>query len=203
MNLKSFGLLLGVTAGICWSASSLAAGDAAAGEQKAQTCVACHGVAGKSTNAQFPVLAGQVPGYVAEQLALFKHGKRQDPMMAGMVAGLSDEDMQDLDAYYAAQKPMQLSISEDQVDAAARGEKVYRGGYKDFEIAACMSCHGPAGHGIPPRFPRVSGQFADYMEKQLLAFKKGDRQSDVMNPIAFRLSEQQIKELSLYMSALK
>ena len=188
---------------IGWSSTTLAAGDAGAGEQKAATCVACHGVAGKSTNAQFPVIAGQVPGYIADQLKLFKNGKRNDPMMAGMVAGLSDQDMADLDAYYSAQTPMQLSISEEQMESAEKGEKVYRGGYKAFEIAACMGCHGPAGHGIPPRFPRVSGQYADYLDKQLIAFKNGSRESEVMNPIAFRLSEQQIKELSLYMSALK
>ncbi|MFT5115164.1 MAG: cytochrome c553 [Parasphingorhabdus sp.] len=203
MNLKSFSLLFGVIAGLGWNAMTIASGDAAAGEEKSQPCIACHGVAGKSAIAQFPVLAGQVPGYIASQLAEFKSGVRNDPVMAGMVATLTAEDMADLDAYYSAQDPMQLSISEDQVAEAERGEKVYRGGYRAFEIAACMGCHGPAGHGIPPRFPRVSGQHAAYLEKQLLALKKGTRVSEVMNSIAFRLSEQQIKELALYMSALK
>ena len=69
-------------------------------------------------------------------------------------------------------------------------------------VEACIGCHGPTGHGIPPRFPKVSGQHPEYLEQQLLAFKSGSRANEVMNPIAFRLSEQQIKELALYMSAL-
>ena len=202
MNLKTFGLLASVLA-LSWSGSAMSTGDAAAGEQKSASCMACHGPQGNSANPQFPVLAGQVPGYIAAQLAEFKNGKRASALMAPLAANLSDQDMTDLDAYYAAQTPAGLAISEDQVDAAERGEKLYRGGYKDFSIAACMSCHGPAGHGIPPRFPRVSGQHAAYLEQQLLALKNGTRQSEVMNPIAFRMSEQQIREVSLYMSALK
>ncbi len=119
-----------------------------------------------------------------------------------MVVALTKQDMANLDAYYSAQQPQPLSITEDQVESAKRGEKVYRGGYRPFSIAACMSCHGPADYGIPPRFARLSGQRAAYLEKQLLASKSGARQDEVMHPIAFRLSEAQIKELALFVSAL-
>jgi cytochrome c553 len=203
MSLKLTGAVFGLVAMLAVSNSGFAMGDAAAGEQKAQMCVACHGVAGDNTNPQFPVLAGQVPGYIENQLQAFKVGTRENAIMMGQSVGLSDQDMADIDAYYSAQSATPKSISADQVETAMLGEKVYRGGYRPFSIAACMSCHGPAGHGIPPRFPKVSGQHAAYLEQQLLAFKRGSRVNDVMNPIAFKLSEAQIRELSLYMSALK
>jgi cytochrome c553 len=203
MNFKTIAAGFTIVTGLLLNGTVFAAGDAAKGEAKSAVCASCHGVGGNNTNAQFPVLAGQVPGYIASQLQRFKSGVRKEPIMAGQSAPLSDQDMADLDAYYAAQKPTGLSVTEDQVKMAMAGEKIYRGGYRPFDISACMSCHGPAGHGIPPRFPRVSGQHADYLEKQLLAFKSGDRSDDIMNPIAFRLSEAQIKELALYMSALK
>jgi len=203
MNLKTIGRGLGLVAALTLSAPVFAAGDAAKGEAKAAVCAGCHGMDGNSVTPQFPVIAGQVPGYIAQQLKAFKSGVRNDPVMLGQVAALTDEDMANLDAFYSAQTPKTLGITEEQQEMAAAGGKVYRGGYRPFSIAACMGCHGPAGHGIPPRYPRLSGQHAVYLEKQLLAFKSGTRTSEEMNPIAFRLSEAQIKELSLYMSALK
>ena len=202
MKLKSLSILLGMVAGLIASAQGFARGDAEAGATKVVTCVACHGQDGISASAEFPSLAGQVPGYIEQQLRLYKSGERQNAIMAGMGAALSEQDMSDMDAYYSALEPPVLSLSEDQEEEARRGEKIYRGGYRPFSIAACMACHGPGGHGIPPTYPRVSGQHADYLEVQLLAFKSGARQHDIMNPIAFRLSEAQIRELALYMSAL-
>lgn len=194
-------------AAFCWfslsGAGVSAAGDAVAGEKLANgTCLACHGEAGNSTIPENPVLAGQVPGYIAAQLAAFKSGERENAVMLGMAASLSEQDMQDLDAYYAAQKPVARGVSEEQQELAMEGGRIYRGGYQPMQIAACMSCHGPAGHGIPPTFPRVSGQHPEYLEQQLLALKKGVRKNDIMNPIAFRLSEEQIKALSLFMAGI-
>jgi cytochrome c553 len=180
-----------------------AGGDVKAGEQKAQACAACHGPNGASQNAQFPNLAGQVPGYVAKQLALFKSGERANDVMKGLAAPLSEQDMADLDAYFAAQKPAMRNVPEDQAEIAMLGQDIYRGGYEPLGVAPCISCHGPAGHGIPPRFPRVSGQYAEYLEQQLMLFKSGERANDVMEPIAFRLSVPQIKQLALYMSGLQ
>jgi len=101
-----------------------------------------------------------------------------------------------------SQPPNKGSITPDQEEAALAGGQIYRAGYEPYKIAACMSCHGPSGHGIPPNFPRVSGQSAKYLEAQLLAFKSGQRQDPIMNPVAFALSEEQIRQLSLYMSAI-
>ncbi len=186
-------------------ASSFAAGDVKRGEEKSKACVACHGPDGNSTAPTFPKIAGQVPGYIADQLARFKSGERESAMMAGIAQPLSEEDMVDLDAYYAVQAPSPGSIPEDERELAQEGARLYRGGYAQRQIAACMSCHGPNGHGVPPNFPRVAGQFREYAEQQLLAFKAGKRAShlDIMNQIAFLMSERQIKAVSAYMHALE
>lgn len=177
-------------------------GDAGAGEQKSATCVACHGADGNSPLDQFPKIAGQVPGYIAAQLAMFKSQQRDNAIMLGMVGALNEQDMADIDAYYSSQAMSGISISTDQEAMARAGEAIFRGGYAEYSIPACMSCHGPAGAGIMPNFPRLAGQHAAYIEAQLLAFKSGTRVNPIMQGIAFPLSEQQIKELALYISAL-
>ncbi len=191
--------------GWAMSASTLATtaeGDVEAGRAASATCVACHGADGNSPTEQFPNLAGQVPGYIAAQLAKFKSGERESAVMAGMIAPLTEADMANLDAYYSSLAGKKGAITPAQEEAALAGGKIYRGGFKPYAIAACMGCHGPSGHGIPPAFPRISGQPAAYIEAQLLAFKSGARVDPVMNPIAFPLSAQQIRELALYISAL-
>ena len=179
------------------------AGDPAAGEAKAQACVACHGADGNSANSGFPSLAGQVPGYIAGQLAAFKSGKRANAIMMGLAQPLSAEDMADLDAWYASQTIAPRSISEDQLALASEGESLYRGGSAELAVPACMACHGPSGRGMPSNYPRVAGQWPEYLEGQLLAFKSGERAGKIMGPIAHRLSAQQIHALSVYMSALQ
>jgi len=191
--------------GVATSNVVLAAGDAEAGKAKAAVCAACHGAQGISSIPINPNLAGQVPGYIAAQLAAFKSGERNNAIMAGQVAGLSDKDMADLDAFYASMVPnVEVKLTEEDKVLAEEGAKIYRGGFADRGISACMSCHGPSGHGIPKNYPRVSAQHKDYLEQSLLAFKKGDRkgQGDIMHSIAFGLSELQIKQLSAYMAGL-
>ena len=178
-------------------------GNVAAGQAKAAVCAGCHGADGNGgADPLWPRLAGQDPAYIAKQLADFKSGARKDPIMAGMVAGLSAKDMRDIGAYYASLKPKPGAARDAQL--AKQGEKVYRGGDAKMGVSACMSCHGPSGHGIPPRFPKVSGQNAAYARKQLLAFKAGSRANDneIMTRIAFRMSEQEIKAVSEYMAGL-
>lgn len=189
---------------LSWSDSFAA--DAAAGEALSkQVCAACHGADGNSVAPNFPNLAGQVEGYVVDQLKQMKSGEKQVPEMMAFVADLSDEDMQNLAAYYSAQKAKPAAIPENDLEAAERGERLYRGGERSMRVAACMSCHGPNGHGIPKRYPRVANQHRDYLKKQLWAFKTGERKSRnaTMNDIAFRLSEQQIEDVSAYMHALQ
>lgn len=179
-------------------------GDAAAGEQKSQTCAACHGANGIGTAPENPNLAGQVPGYIADQLARYKSGERQNAIMAGMAAGLSEQDMADLDAYYASLDAPVGAVPEDQAESARRGGMLYRGGDSSRDIASCMSCHGPRGHGIPTRFPAVAGQKQQYLLTSLQQFKSGERESDggIMNDVAFLLSQQQMEDLAAFMHAL-
>ena len=113
--------------------------------------MACHGVSGNSATDQFPNIAGQVPGYIAAQLAEYKSGARNNPIMAGMAAPLSAQDMANLDAYYSSLESKKGAITPAQEADALAGGKIYRGGYKPYNIAACMGCHGPSGHGIPSR----------------------------------------------------
>jgi cytochrome c553 len=112
--------------------------------------------------------------------------------------------MADVAAFYASKTAPQGAIAEDQKDLAAEGEKIFKGGLAKGNIPSCMSCHGPAGLGIPNHYPRVAGQHAKYLEVQLLAFKKGERKgyNNMMSDISFGLSEQQIKALAVYMSGL-
>jgi len=178
-------------------------GNVAAGKAKAGSCAGCHGPDGNGgADPAWPKLAGQDADYLVKQMKDFKSGARKDPIMAGMAAPLSSQDIQDIAAYYSNQKikpgaAMSKALAE-------KGEKVYRGGNAKMGVSACMSCHGPSGHGIPPRFPRVSGQKAAYTKKQMLAFKSGQRSNDgdVMTRIAFRMSEAEIKAVSEYMAGL-
>lgn len=187
-----------------WGAAQ--AGDAKAGEAIAtQQCAACHGPDGNSIAPTFPNLAGQVEGYIAAQLATMKSGGRTVPEMTAFVANLSPEDMSNLGTYYAQQQANQAAIPDSDVESAQRGERLFRGGFKIMQIAACMSCHAPDGRGIPQAYPRVANQHRDYLKQQLLAYKSGERASegDIMNDIAFKLSVQQIEDVSAYMHALK
>ena len=146
--------LLSIVAGICLLAPSLvfAGGDAAAGEAKAATCAACHGPNGNAIVDQFPHLAGQVPGYIAAQLAAFKDRSRENAVMAGIVGTLSEQDMKDLDAYFSGLPAHMGSITPEQQEAAVAGAAIYRAGFAEFDIPACMGCHGPTGSGVAPHF---------------------------------------------------
>lgn len=196
-------IFLAVLMTLVGAASNAMAADAAAGKAKSAVCAACHGVDGNSALPNFPKLAGQDARYLAKQLADFKSGVRKDPSMTGMVAGLSKKDMENLGAYYASQKP-NTGVARADAAALKKAERLYRGGDAKNGISACMSCHGPSGHGIPPRFPAVSGQHAAYAQKQLLDFKAGTRNNDseTMTRIAFRMSAAEIKAVSEYMAGL-
>lgn len=191
--------------GIAATTVSMASGNSAAGKAKSAVCAACHGADGISALSMNPNLAGQVPGYIAAQLKAFKTGERMNAIMAGQSAALSDEDMADLDAYYASMMPnVKVQLTKADAELADAGEAIYRGGFAERGISACASCHGPSGHGIPKNYPRVSAQHKEYLESQLLAYKKGERKgyNNIMSDIAFGLSEMQIKQLSAYMAGL-
>lgn len=198
-------IILSAIAMLCINPVALAAGDAQAGKAKSAICVACHGVDGNGINPTFPNLAGQVPGYIKSQLLLFKQDKRKDPIMASMAKPLSVEDMQNLDAYYSSLKTKQRTIPAKSVALAKAAESVFRGGNKVSGVPACMGCHGPSGHGVPPQFPRLAGQSSAYIQKQLTDFKSGAREDNlkIMSDIAFRLTKKEIRGLSAYVEGLK
>jgi cytochrome c553 len=183
--------------------TATSAGNADAGKSKAGLCAGCHGVDGNGgADPTWPKLAGQTPEYIVTQLQRFKSGARENPIMKGMASALSDEDMQDIAAYYSAQS-LKHGAAKDKT-LALRGQRIYRGGILDTGVPACMSCHGPSGHGIPPHYPRLGSQSAAYVEKQLSDFKAGRRASTdpAMPKIASRLTDPDIKAISEYLSGL-
>jgi cytochrome c553 len=180
-----------------------AAGDAEQGRQKSQTCAACHGPDGNSTNPVWPNLAGQHASYIVNQLKAFQNGERKNPQMSPMAAALSEADMTDLAAYYASQIARIGAADPEAIDIA---EKLYRAGNPTTGTPACMACHGPNGAGNPAAgYPALRGQHAEYTMAQLRAYRSGDRSSDaggVMRAIASRLSEQEIIAVAKYLSGL-
>ena len=177
--------------------------DLAAGEAKyTAMCAACHGADGNAGSPEYPKLAGQHPEYLAKQLAEFKSGKRANAIMSGMAAALSDEDMKNMSAWLAAQKAKQGFAKEK--DTVALGERIYRGGIAERQIAACAGCHSPTGAGIPAQYPRMSGQHAAYNAAQLTAFRDGVRKNSVqMTQIAAKLNDREIKAVADYMAGLR
>src|SRR4051812_26361458 len=146
-----------------------------------QVCAACHGADGNSVAPANPKIAGQFPEYLNKQLGDFKAeaGKkpaRESPIMSGMVANLSAADMKNLASYYGGQKLKPAAAADKPL--AAQGQKLWRGGNAASAVPACAGCHGPAGSGIPAQYPRLAGQFAEYLTAQLKAFRDGAREND-------------------------
>ncbi len=182
-----------------------AAGDAAAGQAKAITCAACHGVDGNSLNPEWPSLAGQHESYIVKQLQAFKSGARQNVLMSGQAMALSDQDMADLAAYFAGQKPAAKAADPALVDI---GQRLYRGGNKDAGVPACLACHGPDGLGnLTAAWPLVAGQQANYTAAQLAAYRSGERKTDgdtqIMRNVAARLTDDEIKAVASYIQGLQ
>lgn len=178
-------------------------GDPFAGKVKAVECFECHGREGNSTEPLFPKLAGQVESYLYKQLQDFKSGARSNELMDSVVEELTDQDMADIAAYYAVFDAAPGAASETLVEL---GKSIYRAGNKETGVPACMGCHGPNGRGMPSaKWPALSGQHIPYAEKQLHDFAKGERGNDansMMRDISARLSEQELKAVSAYVSGL-
>lgn len=196
--------IAGVMAASSALAETAAKGDPAKAQQIATTvCVACHAADGNSTAAANPKLAGQHPEYITKQLTEFKSGARKNPVMAGMAAGLSPDDMKNLGAYFGEKKP-NASSAKDQTLVAA-GQKIYKGGNQSSGVPACAACHGPNGAGIPVQFPRLAGQHPEYILAQLMTFRSGERANDaakMMRVIAAKMTDQEMKAVAEYISGL-
>lgn len=197
-------IALSVICGVLTSSLALAEGSAEEGEAKATPCVACHGLNGNSVNPIWPSLAGQHPLYILKQLQAFKKGERKDPLMSPIAAPLSEDDMEDLAAYYAKQTPTGLEAEPSKVSL---GQRLYRGGNQQLDVAACAACHGPSGSGNPlAMYPALKGQQAAYVATQLKAYRAGTRQTDqnqMMRSVASLLTDEQIDALASYVQGLR
>jgi cytochrome c553 len=152
-------------------------------------CGTCHGPRGNSTQPKYPQLAGQNANYLAAQLKAFRAQTRGDPdaigYMWGMASQLDDETIQALAVYYAAQKaePSASGASA----AITRGRQIYQQGVAAQGVPACASCHGPDAHGLQD-FPRLAGQHAQYVLKQLASFQSNMRNVAIMHGVAQNLN---------------
>lgn len=164
-------------------------------------CVSCHGANGKSASGTWPKLAAQHAAYTAKQLRNFKEGTRANPVMMGMVASLTEQDMVNIAAYLVKQEST-LGVAQNK-ETIELGQSIYRGGIAAKGVPACAACHSPTGAGIPAQYPSLGGQWAEYTAAQLLAFREGTRKNSAqMTIIATKLSDQEMKAVSDYMAGL-
>ncbi len=181
-------------------------GDAQAGAAKAAVCGACHGPGGNSSNPEWPKLAGQHAAYTYHELVELKSGVRKAPVMGPQAASLSDQDMRDLAAYFAAQKTVPGVASPDAVPVA---QKLFRGGDAQRQLPACSACHGPQGAGnAAAKYPRIGGQHAKYSATMLRSYRAQagaanlDPEAAVMAAIAAKLTDAEIDALASYANGL-
>lgn len=205
---------LAAGAALVWAGSALAQKDAKADAAKAegiakQVCAACHAADGNSVAPANPKIAGQFPEYLHKQLADFKPqaGKkpaRENAIMTGMVASLSDPDMKGLASYFASQK-LKPAVATDK-DLVVLGQKLWRGGNAASGVPACAGCHGPAGAGMPSQYPRIAGQYAEYLVAQLKLFREGARANDpngMMRGVAAHMTDREIRAVAEYAAGLR
>ena len=185
-------------------------GDPAKAQQiVTQVCAACHGTDGNSTIPANPVIAAQHPTYAYKQLLNFKSeggkpAERPSPVMTGMVANLSQEDMASLALYFGGQQAKPRTARD--AELVKLGQDIYRGGIMKKNVAACASCHGPNGAGMPAQFPRLAGQHAQYTVEELKAFRAGERANDpnrMMRLIAEKLSDREMAAVAEFIQGLR
>lgn len=183
--------------------------DIAAGQQiAAGVCAGCHAADGNSASPANPKLAAQHAAYLAKQLHNFKpqaEGKppeRNNAIMQGFASTLNDQQIRDVSAYFAAQKLKPAAAKNKEL--VELGQKIYRGGIAEKGVPACAGCHSPNGAGIPDQYPRLQGQYAEYTESQLVAFRAGTRANSAqMMTISARLSDKEMKAVSDYIAGLR
>lgn len=201
-DMKNF--VAGLVLAIGFTGVAHAEGDATAGQQKTAVCAGCHGVDGNSLVPTFPKLAAQGEKYLVKQMNDIKSGARAVPEMTGLLDNLTDQDLQDIAAYFASQK---TTTGQAKADLVEKGQSLYRAGNMATGVAACTACHGPSGQGNgPAAFPALSGQFSVYVAAQLKKFRSGERTNDgdsrMMRDIAAKLSDAEIEAVSSYVSGL-
>jgi cytochrome c553 len=204
--MKKLAVYLSICLGLGLVTQANATGNAEAGQARSATCAACHGVDGNSVNPQWPSLAGQDAGYIARQLRAFKSGERENPLMSPQAMGLSDQDVEDLAAYFSSKN---IAGGTADAELAPAGERLYRGGNLEANISACAACHGPTGRGNPPAsYPALAGQHADYVVAQLRAYREGSRKTDaqmnqMMRNVAARMTDNEMRAVAAYIQGLR
>ncbi len=216
---KGLAQALIITVGGLLTVSALASGDAAAGKGKTAVCATCHGADGNSPSGAFPTLAGLGEKYLLKQMRDIRAGDpakngRAVPEMTGMLTGLSDQDLQDIAAYYDSQQ-RQLTGAQGDAKSLALGEKIFRAGNLETGVAACTGCHSPTANGnAPAGYPALGGQHAAYIAKQLRAFRTGahalddpaarvNDESQIMRGVAAHLNDQEINALADFIAGLR
>lgn len=200
MNMR---ILLTALLCLCAIGTANAAGDAAKGKEIAATCTSCHGADGKAITPDYPNIAGQHAAYLAKQLTAYREGERENQLMSPMAAALSDEDIENLAAYFSEMAPIKGVAKEENLTL---GQNIYRGGISSAGVASCTGCHGPSGQGNPAAaYPVLSGQNQAYLAAQLKLFRSGARDNDpngMMRTLAHRLSDAEIDAVSNYAAGL-
>lgn len=167
----------------------------------ANVCGGCHGADGNSVVPTFPKLAGQQKTYLVRELKDLKSGKRVSEIMNPLLADLTEDDLTELAAYYAKQKPAPGTAGDAALIEA--GKRLYANGNDKTDVPACASCHEDNGAGSG-KFPRVAGQHADYTLEQFRLYASGRRTngSRVMQTVAKRMSEQEARAVAEYMASM-
>lgn len=198
-------LIAGVVLGVGLTAMAHGAGDPEAGKENAETCAGCHGAGGaKPVMAVYPKLSGIGEKYLYQQLVLIKDKDREIAEMTGLLDDMSDQDLQDLAAYFNEQD---ISVGQADPDLVDEGQALYRGGNMASGVPSCAGCHSPRGKGNEPAgYPRLSGQTAEYVEKQLKAYRDGERSggqnASIMADVAAKLTDAEIEAVASYVSGL-
>lgn len=212
--MKGFLLCLTGALAIALVPAALAAGNANAGKDKTAVCAGCHGAAGASMAPNFPNLAGLGEKYLLKQLRDIQSGQRAVPEMTGLLKDLGAQDLADIAAYFAAQ-PRQWAGAKDDPKAMALGATLYRAGNLETGVPACTGCHSPVGNGnAPAGYPALGGQHAEYLAKQLRAFRDGahdaswpgarvNDENAIMRGVAAHLNDQEIAAVANFMAGLK
>ncbi|MCK0105881.1 c-type cytochrome [Marinobacter sp. S0848L] len=200
-------LIAGVVLGVSLTTMAHGAGDPAAGEQKAAVCAACHGQGGgKPMMASYPKLTGLGEKYLYTQLVDIKSGDRSIPEMTGLLTAMSDQDLKDLAAYFNKQE-LVVNQANDDEELIAQGQAIFRGGNMASGVPACAGCHNPSGKGNEPAgYPALGGQNAEYIAKQLKAYRGGTRattsNAGIMADVASKLTDAEIEAVANYVSGL-
>ena len=204
--MKSLITVIGLTLASTFVAADSSAieayiGNADQGKSKSASCAGCHGLDGNSSVADYPKLSGQHATYLESTLKAYRDGARENAIMGGMAAALSDEDIADLATYYSQQTSSTGAV---EANLVRRGEQLYRFGDSSKGISACAACHGPTGAGVASAiFPSLKGQWAAYSETQLKAYRDGQRQHVMMNGVAKNMSDADIKAVASYVGGLQ